>query len=545
MDFFEGQQYAVARFWWERVQHTPEPDDFPDWKGEYWSNQNLSGSPRVVRNDRSIDFNWGSGSPDDRIPDDHFSARWTRRYDFSDGLYRFYARADDGVRVWVKGDRIIDEWRDSTGSVTYTADIRLDGREDLRVEYYEDVGGAAIRVWWERIDGTSTPTPTPTSTATPTLTPTPTGSPTVTPTGTPSPFADVVPSSGSAGTVVTVSGGNYPANTRVNVYLGGLATANTLNAGAANVYASTVTNRSGAFTVDFTMPATWPDGAAIQSGRLVVLVATEDFAVEASAIFGYEAARPTVAQDPYVVAAPSSGGAGTQVSVSGGGFTPNTEVQAFLAGIAGFRGFSAAVAPASYASAITDGNGNYAMTVTMPSTWPDGSSVESGKLMIVVATAGYAEQASASFDFFVDAPKPTINLQPDSASAGTGVTASGAGFPANTKLNLYLGAPNAQRGGGGSEYVYATTTSDVNGNYSMTFAAPSRWPDDTPVTDTRLIVTVANGDFSIADQRHADLCAGANADGHVDAIAGADANAGRHAHAVSERFAEPVFGRGR
>ena len=158
---------------------------------------------------------------------------------------------------------------------------------------------------------------------------------------------------------------------------------------------------------------------------------------------------------------------------------------------------SAAADPQSYASATTDGNGNYQMQLTMPSTWPDGSQVETGKLMIVVATAGYAEQASTSFDFFVEAPKPTINLQPGSASAGTSVTASGAGFPANTNLNLYLGAPNAQPGGRGSEYVYATTTSDVNGNYNMTFRAPSQWPDGTPITDTRLIVTVANGDFSV------------------------------------------------
>ena len=252
------------------VYHTPEPDHFPDWKGEYWSNQNLSGSPRVVRNDRNIDFNWGTGSPDDRIPDDHFSARWTRRYDFSDGVYRFYARSDDGVRVWVNGDRIIDEWHDSTASVTYTADIGLDGREDLRVEYYENVGGASIRVWWEKISGTATPTPT--STVTPTSTPTPTGSPTATPTGTPSPFADIVPSSGTAGTVVTVRGGNFPANhaCRTSTWADWPGRIRSTQAPPMSMPLRPRID-DGVFTVDFTMPATWPDGAAIQSGRLVVL----------------------------------------------------------------------------------------------------------------------------------------------------------------------------------------------------------------------------------------------------------------------------------
>ncbi len=65
-------------------------------------------------------------------------------------MYRFYARADDGVRVYVNDNRIINEWHDSRGDVTYTADVWLDGRERLKVEYYERNGGARIQVWWRR-----------------------------------------------------------------------------------------------------------------------------------------------------------------------------------------------------------------------------------------------------------------------------------------------------------------------------------------------------------------------------------------------------------
>ena len=110
---------AVAKFWWERTT-TPEPDSFPDWKGEYWSNRHLDGNPTVVRNDRKIDFNWGTGSPDSRIPSNDFSARWTRKIDFDKGTYRFYAKSDDGVRVYVDDDRIINEWYDNTGDETFT-----------------------------------------------------------------------------------------------------------------------------------------------------------------------------------------------------------------------------------------------------------------------------------------------------------------------------------------------------------------------------------------------------------------------------------------
>ncbi len=60
VEYYERTDYAVAKFWWERVS-TPEPDHFPDWKGEYWSNRHLEGSLTVVRNDRHIDFNWVPG----------------------------------------------------------------------------------------------------------------------------------------------------------------------------------------------------------------------------------------------------------------------------------------------------------------------------------------------------------------------------------------------------------------------------------------------------------------------------------------------------
>jgi hypothetical protein len=69
---------------------------------------------------------------------------------FSSGNYRFHARVDDGVRLWVDGSLIIDEWRDSAPA-TYSADIYLgDGWHDLRMEYYERSGGALAQLAWER-----------------------------------------------------------------------------------------------------------------------------------------------------------------------------------------------------------------------------------------------------------------------------------------------------------------------------------------------------------------------------------------------------------
>lgn len=166
---------------------SPRPTDTPaatatptalvitDWRGEYFANPALAGTPVLVRNDVDIKFGWGASAPATGLPVDGFSARWTRARHFRSALYRFTATVDDGVRLYVDDRLLIDEWH-SASSATYTADVLLaEGTHALRVEYYEDVGGAAIQLDWQRIDApTATPTPTVTP-ATSTPTPTPTG----------------------------------------------------------------------------------------------------------------------------------------------------------------------------------------------------------------------------------------------------------------------------------------------------------------------------------------------------------------------------------
>jgi hypothetical protein len=122
---------------------SPQPS-FPDWRGEYFNNPNLIGPPVLLRNDVAINFDWGNGSPGPNVPVDNFSARWTRTLSFAPGTYRFAARVDDGVRVFVNGRVIIDGWRDGPPR-DYAADAFLSGSTEVRVEYYERGGGALIQ----------------------------------------------------------------------------------------------------------------------------------------------------------------------------------------------------------------------------------------------------------------------------------------------------------------------------------------------------------------------------------------------------------------
>ena len=123
------------------------------WSAEYYANSTLSGQPVLYRFDTAIDFDWGTGSPDRTVPADEFSVRWQRDAWFEGGTYRFYARSDDGFRLWVDGFLVVDSWLDQQAA-WITRDYYLpQGMHALRVEYYEHGGGARVTLAWDRVHG--------------------------------------------------------------------------------------------------------------------------------------------------------------------------------------------------------------------------------------------------------------------------------------------------------------------------------------------------------------------------------------------------------
>jgi beta-glucosidase len=114
--------------------------------GAYFSNQNLAGSATNTRIDTVIDYHW-SGLPNiSGIPADHFSIRWTGviRPAYT-GTFTFYVSGDDGFRLWVNNQLIIDNWVDEA-ITTKTGKITLiSGQEySVKLEYYENAGLAEI-----------------------------------------------------------------------------------------------------------------------------------------------------------------------------------------------------------------------------------------------------------------------------------------------------------------------------------------------------------------------------------------------------------------
>ena len=134
----------------------PETQDSdPQWQAAYWNNISLSGDPAYQTTVNQIDFDWAYGSPHHTIATEGFSARWRRIVDLPADTYRFTATSDDGIRVYVDDQAIIDQWRVQSAQ-TYVADIVLQaGHHRIVVEYYENTGLAVARVSWAPL---STPT---------------------------------------------------------------------------------------------------------------------------------------------------------------------------------------------------------------------------------------------------------------------------------------------------------------------------------------------------------------------------------------------------
>ncbi|MDB6110921.1 MAG: hypothetical protein JWR69_2671 [Pedosphaera sp.] len=124
----------------------------------YWSNLTAAAfdtagfatPPTLVRTDAVVNTNWGTGSPAPSISVDQFIGRWTGAVQpqFNE-TYTFYTTTDDGVRVWVNNQLLIDHWVNQ-GPTTWSGTIALKAQQryNIRMEYFENGGGAQAMLYW-------------------------------------------------------------------------------------------------------------------------------------------------------------------------------------------------------------------------------------------------------------------------------------------------------------------------------------------------------------------------------------------------------------
>ncbi|MEP7290126.1 MAG: PA14 domain-containing protein [Chloroflexota bacterium] len=154
VDFSEGLDQAFAFVSFANLATNPTGPSFPapivnpvvptsNWTAQYYANTGLAGDPVAILTESTPSHDWGNGAPLPAVPADNFSVRWTSTQNLTGGSYMISARADDGVRVFVNGNAVINEFHAASGQ-TYSANVTLPaGLNYFQVEFFEG-GGAAF-----------------------------------------------------------------------------------------------------------------------------------------------------------------------------------------------------------------------------------------------------------------------------------------------------------------------------------------------------------------------------------------------------------------
>jgi hypothetical protein len=117
-------------------------------RGEYFDAPDFT-NRILVRRDPSINFAWGTGAPVPTIEPESFSIRWTGRVFVPvSGTYTFIRESDDGVRLWVNGQLLIDAWTAKTSTSQATIPLEAGRLYDVTLEYFENNNAATVKLSW-------------------------------------------------------------------------------------------------------------------------------------------------------------------------------------------------------------------------------------------------------------------------------------------------------------------------------------------------------------------------------------------------------------
>jgi hypothetical protein len=117
--------------------------------GRYYDNKDFT-ALRLTRTDPTVNFSWGSGAPVAGMGADTFAVRWTGFVQAAaSGTTTFTTVSDDGIRLWVNGQLVINNWTlhaptENSGSIVLTAGQKA----AVKLEYYEHTGGATAQLLW-------------------------------------------------------------------------------------------------------------------------------------------------------------------------------------------------------------------------------------------------------------------------------------------------------------------------------------------------------------------------------------------------------------
>ena len=151
LEYYERGGWASLKLEWTRLYKNLDCSGIQDaFCTAFFDNPDLAGEPRLQTIQPVLDFSWRAESPLPGIGRDGFSIRANGAFFFEAGIYTFTALADDGVRLFVDGAILIDEWRDQSESEFHGSVYLEEGVHELQVAYYERSGQARFKLDWRR-----------------------------------------------------------------------------------------------------------------------------------------------------------------------------------------------------------------------------------------------------------------------------------------------------------------------------------------------------------------------------------------------------------
>jgi len=118
---------------------------------QFYNGTSMSGTPLLTRTDPLVNFIWGGASPAAGVPATGWSAKWTGTLTPpTTGTYAFALNSDDGSRLIINGQTVVDNWFDQPPT-TRTGQIALTAGQpaSIEVDYFQDGGGSQIALNWQ------------------------------------------------------------------------------------------------------------------------------------------------------------------------------------------------------------------------------------------------------------------------------------------------------------------------------------------------------------------------------------------------------------
>ena len=134
------------------IMYTDDNLNEKGFHAEYFKNIHFEGAPVVKQTEKKINYSWAAGTELEGMPKDYFSVKWYSTMCVDETAdYEFTLGGDDGYKLFINDQPIIDDWTPGgfrTTNVTKT--LKAGEKYHVRVEYYQQGGGAGICFLWKR-----------------------------------------------------------------------------------------------------------------------------------------------------------------------------------------------------------------------------------------------------------------------------------------------------------------------------------------------------------------------------------------------------------